>query len=605
MAFFTFNPLQQHQNQICKYSSTLHAFKFHYLSDNLNFSLTKHTLQPKITPFLEIRAQVAHLETKLPNTDQEHSRSTTNHKNRGNFGSGVSSFRTSDKRVDIETVKNGVSSVVKEPKRVMKMKDKYVRNRIGSESKREMGLGLNSNKSEDEKFLKVLSKSRANKVMGENMDKISKKGGSDKLGVEKRGKGSKKNKVDSPELMLKIGLDMCSKRGDVIGAIQLFDLAQREGIKMGQYHYAVLLYLCSSATTGVVQPAKSGSGSRSLSLVDYSTESGSSEDLSKFGVTGKRNFGTSDLNMQVPRNGLPNIDSSHVAVAKGGKEKTNQFSNGSIELSPQTLTGLIHMIKGDDGASNLKYVSGGRKDHEILVSEDVKKFARERGFEIYEKMLLEKVPMNEATLTSVARMAMSMGNGDLAFDMVKQMKALGINPRLRSYGPALSVFSNNGDIEKAFIVEEHMLEHGVYPEEPELEALLKVSIEAGRGDKVYYLLHKLRTSVRKVSPSTADLIEKWFRSKVASTLGRRKWDQSLIMEANVNGGGGWHGQGWLGKGKWTVSRTFIGADGLCKCCGEKLVTIDLDPTETENFAESVATIARKREKHKSFEKFQV
>lgn len=560
------------------------------------------------------------METKLPNADQEYSRSTTNHKNRDNFGSGVASFRTSDKRVDIETVKNGVSSVVKEPKKVMKMKDRYVRNMIGSESKREMGLGLNSIKSEDENFLKVLSKSRVNKVMGENMDKISIKGGSDKLGVEKRGKGSKKNKVDSPELVLKIGLDMCSKRGDVIGAIQLFDLAQREGIKMGQYHYAVILYLCSSATTGVVQPAKSGSGSRSLSLVDYSTESESSEDLSKFGVTGKRNFGTSDLNMQVPRNGLPvesgdihgssdnqklNIDSSHVAVAKGGKEKTNQFSNGSIELSPQTLTGLIHMIKGDDdGSSNLKYVSGGRKDHEILVSEDVKKFARERGFEIYEKMLLEKVPMNEATLTSVARMAMSMGNGDLAFDMVKQMKALGINPRLRSYGPALSVFSNNGDIEKAFIVEEHMLEHGVYPEEPELEALLKVSIEASRGDKVYYLLHKLRTSVRKVLPSTADLIEKWFRSKVASTVGRRKWDQSLIMEANVNGGGGWHGQGWLGKGKWTVSRTFIGADGLCKFCGEKLVTIDLDPTETENFAESVATIARKREKHKSFEKFQ-
>lgn len=71
------------------------------------------------------------------------------------------------------------------------------------------------------------------------------------------------------------------------------------------------------------------------------------------------------------------------------------------------------------------------------------------------------------------------------------------------------------------------------------------------------------------------------------------------------GGGGWHGQGWLGKGKWNVSFTSIGPDAFCRCCGEKLATIDLDPAETQNFAESVASIAIKREKNSSFEKFQV
>ena len=79
----------------------------------------------------------------------------------------------------------------------------------------------------------------------------------------------------------------------------------------------------------------------------------------------------------------------------------------------------------------------------------------------------------------------------------------------------------------------------------------------------------------------------------------------MISEAIVNGGGRWHGQGWLGKGKWNVSHTNVGADGLCLCCGEKLATIDLDPTETEKFAESVASIAIKREKNSSFQKFQV
>ncbi|XP_074368370.1 proteinaceous RNase P 1, chloroplastic/mitochondrial-like isoform X2 [Apium graveolens] len=562
-------PLQHHHQvqflscSMCKFSS----FNLHFF----NFNFSKH----KFSPFLQVRAHATHLQEETNSTNDKQQRYSKKFNNGDALCSGVSSFRHRDKRVDKETMKKEFSSAVKEHKGGFKIKDRYVRDRVsGSETKKDTGRGRNCNG----------SKIRENKVKVEPMDSFCKKGQGDKVGVlEKRGRWSKKNKVDSPEGVLKIGLDMCSKRGDVIGAIQLFDLAQTDGIKLRQYHYAVILYLCSSATTGVVQPAKSGKSSRTLSSVDAgSANSGEFSEASG--------------------------DNSHGAIAKeslgsvfNGKGKC---SNGSAGFRPQTMDELIHMIKIDVGLSNVKYVSCGRKDCEIQVSEDVQSYARERGFEIYKKMLSEKVPMNEATLTSVARMAMSMGNGEMAFDIVKQMKALGINPRLRSYGPALSVFTNNGDIDNAFIVEKHMLEHGVYPEEPELEALLRVSIEAGSADKVYYLLHKLRTSVRKVSPNTACLIEKWFCSKVASKVGKRKWDEVVVKEAIANGGGGWHGQGWLGKGKWTVSHTSIGPDGLCKCCGEKLVTIDLDPTETEKFAESVASIAREREKKSSFERFQ-
>ncbi|OMO87980.1 hypothetical protein CCACVL1_08621 [Corchorus capsularis] len=305
-------------------------------------------------------------------------------------------------------------------------------------------------------------------------------------------KRSKKDKDNSPEIHLRVQLEMCSKRGDAMKAIQLYDKALRE--------------------------------------------EGSSN-----------------------------------------QKKRDDEKDGS----------------GSD-----------REDNGIPATEDFKKYALRKGFEIYEKMCLDNVPMNEATLTAVARMGMAMGNGHMAFDMVKQMKQLGLNPRLRSYGPALSVFCSTGDVDKAFDVEKHMLEHGVQPEEPELEALLRVSVEAGKGDKVYYMLHKLRTSVRKVSPSTADIIVKWFESKAASRVGKRTMHRRLIKKAIENGGGGWHGQGWLGKGRWNVSRTTIGENALCKCCGEKLALIDLDPVETEKFAESVASIAIKREKHFSFQKFQ-
>ncbi|KAL6974421.1 ribonuclease P, partial [Sarracenia purpurea var. burkii] len=467
--------------------------------------------------------------------------------------------------------------------------------------RREMDSGFSSRSSKDENLLKKLTETMDSTVVNGNEDKKSNKNGVDKkLRGKKMENWAKKSKVVSLRGTLKVSLDMCSKKGDVMGALELYDSAQREGIKMEQYHYTVLLYLCSSAATGVVCPAKSGSGSRSLGMVDSTVNA---EDLGEFREMCTKKFFNTKSNLPKPNNGfLTEVGKDNLESSFNGKKLVKVF-NGVAKPNSQVMDGTRNLVSGD---YDFRSIKDGQdpESYEIWVSEGFKKYAIQRGFEIYEKMCLEKVPMNEASLTSVARMALAMGDGDMAFDTVKQMKALGINPRLRSYGPALTAFCNHGDIDKAFAVEEHMLENGVHPEEPEYEALLRISIEASRSDKVYYLLHKLRTGLRKVSPSIADLLEKWFQSKVASKVGKRKWDKRLIREAMENGGGGWHGQGWLGKGKWIVSRTSVGDDGLCKCCGEKLATIDLDPTETEKFAESVVSIAAQREKNSSFQKFQ-
>ncbi|GFY96360.1 hypothetical protein Acr_11g0006660 [Actinidia rufa] len=206
-------------------------------------------------------------------------------------------------------------------------------------------------------------------VANEEEKKRSKKGADTKLG---KGKREKKIKVDSEETSLKVGLDMCSKNGGVIGAIKLYDWVKRKGIKMGQYHYTVLLYLCSSAATGVVRPTKSGSGGRVESI---------------------------------------NQD--------GVKLDSNEFPN------PQVKGRTIQLRSGDYDSKNIKN-GNNPENYGIQVSEDFK------------------------------IMALAMGDGDMAFDTVKQMKALGINPRLRSYVPALSAFCNCRDVDKAFAVEEHM-----------------------------------------------------------------------------------------------------------------------------------------------------
>lgn len=308
-------------------------------------------------------------------------------------------------------------------------------------------------------------------------------------------KASKKARRESPEGVLRHKLDMCSKRGDVVEALRLYEEAQSNGVPLVQHHFNVLLYLCSS----------SGDGG------------------------------------------------------------------------------------GDGGGDNMNGSSLGV----------------ERGFEIFQHMVSSKVVPNEATFTSLARLAAAKEDPELAFDLVKKMKTFNLPPRLRSYGPTLFGFCKVGNAQKAYEVDAHMVESGVIAEEPELAALLKVSVDAKIPDKVYEMLHRLRASVRQVSDSTLDIIEGWFRSKEGTKIGEVNWDTGKVRDGVVRGGGGWHGQGWLGKGKWRVARTQMNEEGVCQSCGDKLVCIDIDPRETENFASSLSNLACEREVKNDFRRFQV
>ncbi|XVF82676.1 hypothetical protein PTKIN_Ptkin16aG0067600 [Pterospermum kingtungense] len=235
---------------------------------------------------------------------------------------------------------------------------------------------------------------------------------------------------------------------------------------------------------------------------------------------------------------------------------------------------------------------------------ELKELGLRRGFEIFQRMVGDKISPNETTFTSMARLAVAREDPDMAFELVKQMESLGIPPKLRSYGPALFGFCEKGNAEKGYEVDAHMAESGVTPEEPELSALLKVSIYGKKVDKVYEMLQRLRATVRQVSESTLQIIEDWFKSEDAAKVGAGSWDVEKIKEAVVARGGGWHGQGWLGNGRWRVVRTKMTKNGVCCSCGEKLVCIDIDPKETENFATKLSELACNREVKADFGRFQ-
>ena len=167
-----------------------------------------------------------------------------------------------------------------------------------------------------------------------------------------------------------------------MGALDLYDSAMRKGIELGQYHYTVLLYLCSLAALGVIRLAKSGIGSRSLDMLSPSSEvcGGVSEDLVEFGDTSKKNSGAFEV-------AKDDLDGSFTKM-----DKLSQVFNCFNQSNSQLLEGQKHLRKGADDFTNIK------EDNEIWVSEDFKKYALRSGFEIYEKTCLERVPMNETNL---------------------------------------------------------------------------------------------------------------------------------------------------------------------------------------------------------------
>ncbi|KAK4397005.1 Proteinaceous RNase P 1, chloroplastic/mitochondrial [Sesamum angolense] len=262
-----------------------------------------------------------------------------------------------------------------------------------------MGSGVSSMRFKDKNLVKNADKAGSLKVVNADVDKRRMKCENNGVEVVEREKRTKKPKVDTPGVNLRIGLDLCSKMGDVMGAIKLYELARKEGIKMDQYHYAVLLYLCSSAATGVVQPAKSGSGGRSLSAGNSFQESSvvGSDSRSEFGEMAKRSYGRSEFSGQnsegelvigcPERNdfnmaGIP--DKAADSNLSNGKEDLTNSVNGSMEIYQQTLEGLVESMKKNAHYSNSK--DDGSKGYGIQVSKDVKGIALQKGFEIYNEM---------------------------------------------------------------------------------------------------------------------------------------------------------------------------------------------------------------------------
>ncbi|CAL9223205.1 unnamed protein product [Arabidopsis halleri] len=228
----------------------------------------------------------------------------------------------------------------------------------------------------------------------------------------------------------------------------------------------------------------------------------------------------------------------------------------------------------------------------------LRSLAIDRGFEIFDCMVSSGISPNEASVTSVARLAAAKGDGDYAFKVVKDFVSVGgvSIPRLRTYAPALLCFCERLEAEKGYEVEEHMEAAGIALEEAEILALLKVSAATGRENKVYRYLHKLREYVGGVCEETSKIIGEWFCGEKAGEVSDNGIgsDVGMLREAVLKNGGGWHGHGWVGEGKWIVKKGNVSSTGRCLSCCEQLACVDTNEVETQKFVDSLVALAMER-----------
>ncbi|KAG7621340.1 Pentacotripeptide-repeat region of PRORP [Arabidopsis suecica] len=256
------------------------------------------------------------------------------------------------------------------------------------------------------------------------------------------------------------------------------------------------------------------------------------------------------------------------------------ITSSDIRLNQQHFQSLLYLCSAFISDSSLQTI------------------AIDRGFQIFDRMVSSGISPNESSVTAVARLAAAKGDGDYAFKLVKDLVAVGgvSVPRLRTYAPALLCFCESLEAEKGYEVEDHMDASRIVLEEAEISALLKVSAATGRENKVYRYLQKLRECVGCVSEETSKAIEEWFYGVKASEVSDNGIgsDIELLRAAVLKNGGGWHGLGWVGEGKWIVKKGNVSSAGKCLSCDEHLACVDTNEVETEDFVNSLVTLAMER-----------
>lgn len=254
----------------------------------------------------------------------------------------------------------------------------------------------------------------------------------------------------------------------------------------------------------------------------------------------------------------------------------DEAKNEGVKLTPDCFITLLFLASGGDSWE--RYVPGYNRVEKAGGSEDAFKDYMSRCDDILDDMKREGYAAVEMCYTALARRDAVLGHADAAFQRALLVEEEGLTPRLRCYLPALTAYAAKGDAKGAYNTYCTFLRSGLEPTETEFEKLVDaLGRDNGEEDTVSWsvvtaVLNHMASETTVLQNSTITSLEQLFKSRRAKRA--------------------------LKKGtEWKVEMAQVTDEGYCASCDDHLEAIDLTKEEYAEFANGIAALAAKQEKH--------
>jgi len=189
---------------------------------------------------------------------------------------------------------------------------------------------------------------------------------------------------------------------------------------------------------------------------------------------------------------------------------------------------------------------------------------------VFEDMVAQRVPLNEASYASIIRVCSLAGDTERGHKLLQQMKNSSIVPRLRTYAPLVRALADKGDLPGVQALFSDMASHKISPQQPEYACLLRVLGSSGYSP--YHAAAPFLAVAEEHPVLDSDLA-------------------SAVEE--VAGGGLQKGAQPSASWFWTSRRVVIPrtGSGHCPATGHTLKSLDVSPQEVASLAKQSRSLA--------------
>ena len=242
-------------------------------------------------------------------------------------------------------------------------------------------------------------------------------------------------------------------------------------------------------------------------------------------------------------------------------------------LQPHTCNVLLHLCSGGTTGGSFDGSEANAAAKVIVPSLDA--VHPERANTIFNYMIANDVPRTEMSYTALARIEAARGEPRKAFDLVKRLVEERLQPKLRTFAPALHAFAAAGDLAGATEVDNAITTAKIDITEAEYGVMLAAYRQAGRWDDAFNLLRRLREDIRTLGEPMADEV-------------RRLFDAA---------------PGWKAEASVSVDEN----SGACEASPSgrriQLAAIHLSPKDRADLLAGIGKLAREREAESNFDNF--